>query len=306
MARRSALVGAGLVGSAASSSALLGLAAARGWAAGPDGTVRPPFIEVDIGSDVGRTASPTVPTVLGGANVRAALFRIAATTAAIVRGGAIPIVVGGDCSVLPAALAGVLDGNSSRDRLGLLSFDAYAEFHTPASSTSRDFAGMAFAACVGHGDLAFTRLARDRFPLVEEADAVRIGTRSIDDGERSLKARSRVTWIPWSPGPLGPTVASLSTAMGVRAARIRSWVVHLSASALDRTQFTGTAMDAGPGGFRTEEIDRLSDTARASIDSAQGSIVGGVLAGFAPDGELARREFERRLEALVRLVEGRP
>lgn len=307
MARRVALVGAPLVASPASSTATLAPSAAAEWARAsplPPEEARPPYVAADLGTPVAHAPSSLDTVVLDGARLRPALFTIAAATASVVRAGIAPVVVGGDCSVLPAALAGVLDGTPGTSRLGLVSFDGYAEFHTPATSTSRDFSGMALAATVGRGDLAFTRLARERFPIVEEVDAVRVGTRAVDDGERPAQGRSRVAWLPWTPGRLGTTVAALSAALGFRTPHVRSWVIHVSASALDRAASPWAAADAGPGGFRPEELERLLGSARAAIESAQGTVVGAVVAGFAPDGELGRREFARQLDSVVRLVQG--
>jgi arginase len=106
------------------------------------------------------------------------------------REGDFPLVIGGDCSLFPGSLAGIID---VYDQIGVLYLDGHADFHTPETTISGYFSGMGLAAAVGRGGGELVRIGKS-FPLVREEDASAIGvkTANFDDSElRELNA-SRV------------------------------------------------------------------------------------------------------------------
>ncbi|WP_460776272.1 arginase family protein [Microbacterium sp. GXF7504] len=86
------------------------------------------------------------------------------------------LIVGGDCSV---SVAGIAHAAARHARLAVVWADAHPDLHTPHSSPSHAFSGMALRAVLGEGpdDL--------RLPegTVRPADVVLVGTRARDDAE---------------------------------------------------------------------------------------------------------------------------
>jgi arginase len=98
------------------------------------------------------------------------------------------LVVGGDHSLAIGTLAGLSDACG---RLGVLWFDAHADFNTPLTSPSGNAHGMSLAVACGRGAAALRAIA-DRDPMVDEGDVHLYGCRDLDAGEREALGRSRL------------------------------------------------------------------------------------------------------------------
>jgi arginase len=97
-----------------------------------------------------------------------------------------PVVVGGCCSVVPGALAGV------RRHLGpfaLAFVDGHLDLFDGQSSSTGEVAGMDLAIVVGHGPSELIRLGGEP-PLVDQRDVIAVG-----DGDRQRRVALR------APGP---------------------------------------------------------------------------------------------------------
>ncbi|MES2306703.1 MAG: arginase [Gemmatimonadota bacterium] len=110
---------------------------------------------------------------------------VALRTAALVRSGSIPLVLGGDHSVAAGSVAGVATALAERGgKLGLIWLDAHADLNTPQSTLSGNVHGMPVAHLLGHGDANMARLASPA-PAVSAEHTVIIGARDLDQAERS-------------------------------------------------------------------------------------------------------------------------
>lgn len=110
---------------------------------------------------------------------------VAHRTAAIVRAGQIPLVLGGDHSLSAGSVAGVATALAERnERLGLIWLDAHADINTPGSTLSGNIHGMPVAHLVGHGDHGLAHLATSS-PAVLPRHVVIIGARDLDPAERA-------------------------------------------------------------------------------------------------------------------------
>jgi arginase len=96
-----------------------------------------------------------------------------ARIAAVVAGGELPLVIGGDCSLLLGVFAGLRDADV---RPGLWFIDGHADFYDGHSSPSGEAADMELAILTGHGPEALTHLAGDA-PLVDPRAVVILGHR---------------------------------------------------------------------------------------------------------------------------------
>src|SRR5262249_51785976 len=98
--------------------------------------------------------------------------------------GCLPVVLGGDHSVAIGSTAGLGGYLKKRDsRMGLIWFDAHGDMNTPETTPSGNIHGMALAIAIGLGDADLTGIGGFK-PKVEPANAVIVGPRSIDPGEK--------------------------------------------------------------------------------------------------------------------------
>jgi arginase len=98
--------------------------------------------------------------------------------------GCLPVVLGGDHSVAIGSTAGLGAHLKKRDgRMGLIWFDAHGDMNTPETTPSGNIHGMALAIAIGLGDADLTGIAGFR-PKVDPSNAVIVGPRSIDPGEK--------------------------------------------------------------------------------------------------------------------------
>ena len=110
-------------------------------------------------------------------NEVAASFAIALDLAGAIReaqaAGDFPLVLAGNCSTALGTVTGL-------DReVGVVWFDAHADFHTPDTSPTGFLDGMALAALAGAG---WTELRRP-FAAVSREDVVLVGARDLDPTE---------------------------------------------------------------------------------------------------------------------------
>ncbi|MEZ5976114.1 MAG: arginase [Planctomycetota bacterium] len=112
--------------------------------------------------------------------------RLAQQVETRMQAGEFPIVVGGDHSIAIGTVAGVSSHFHKRgEKIGLIWFDAHGDMNTPEITLSGNIHGMPLAALLGHGPDSLTRIG-SRFPAVDVENAVLVGVRSLDPGERDL------------------------------------------------------------------------------------------------------------------------
>ena len=100
--------------------------------------------------------------------------------------GGFPIVVGGDHSIACGTVAGLSSWHARRgEKIGLIWFDAHADMNTPESTPSGNVHGMPLACCLGRGPEELVGIG-ERSPMVAVENAVLIGIRDVDAGEREL------------------------------------------------------------------------------------------------------------------------
>jgi len=109
---------------------------------------------------------------------------IAELTCAAVRGGKVPLVLGGDHSIAAGSVAGVATAYAERgEKIGLIWLDAHGDLHTPDSSESGNVHGMPLAHIIGFGDERLSRIST-RSPAVDAANVALVGIRDLDPPER--------------------------------------------------------------------------------------------------------------------------
>jgi arginase len=107
--------------------------------------------------------------------------------------GCFPVLLGGDHSIAVGTLAGVSKFYRDRgQKIGCMWIDAHADMNTPETSPSGNIHGMPFAASLGLGPDALTKIFGFA-PKVEGRHAVLIGARDLDKSEKRVVKESGVT-----------------------------------------------------------------------------------------------------------------
>ena len=126
----------------------------------------------------------------------AACRDVADLTAATVRRGLVPLVLGGDHSLAAGSVAGVATAFAERgSKIGLIWLDAHADINTPESSPSGNVHGMPLALLIGKGDRRLAELAVPS-PPVAAANVAIVGLRDLDPPEREHIRSWRISAFP--------------------------------------------------------------------------------------------------------------
>ncbi|MDN3443451.1 arginase family protein [Microbacterium sp. APC 3901] len=188
------------------------------------------------------------------------------------------VIIGGDCSVTVAALAALPGGT---DDLAVVWCDAHADLHTPDTSPSGAFSGMALRAVLGEGEpqLAVT-------PGISRNRVVTVGMRNLEDSE--VEALEGLTQLSVRDLDSPDALADAVEATGAR----RVWV-HIDVDVLDPAEIAGVSSPA-PFGLAPAALSAAIRALRSRVPLA-----GATIAGFAPRSPA---DAVDDLGALLRLV----
>lgn len=118
--------------------------------------------------------------------IQRACRELAERVTTVLAEGDFPLLLGGDHSMSIGSIAGVARWcRQQGKRLGVLWIDAHGDLNTPETTPSGNIHGMPLAIALGRGAPELTRLLEPP-PMVEPADVVLVGVRSLDPGERQL------------------------------------------------------------------------------------------------------------------------
>ncbi|MDJ1482770.1 arginase family protein [Cytophagaceae bacterium YF14B1] len=125
--------------------------------------------------------------IRNGLVIRAFSLQLAAKVEEALHTGTIPIVLGGDCSILLGCLLGAKRAGSK----GLVHVDGHCDYFHPGNYdvTTRlgTVAGMDLALATGKGELLLTQWDKTDRSLVSEQDAFHIGERSLEKTESEIE-----------------------------------------------------------------------------------------------------------------------
>jgi arginase len=111
---------------------------------------------------------------------------LARVVEAILTGGHLPLVLGGDHSIAIGSFGGAASYYKERgETLGLIWFDAHADLNTPESTPSGNIHGMPLATLLGYGAPELVNVAGFN-PKLDPKLCAHVGARDIDPGEREL------------------------------------------------------------------------------------------------------------------------
>ncbi len=112
----------------------------------------------------------------------AATSLLAARVAESIAAGSLPITLGGDHSIALGSIAGAAIASKP---VGVIWFDAHADFNTTETSPSGNIHGMILAALAGLGDARLVNVGGPGAKVDPKRVAI-VGARDLDPGERRL------------------------------------------------------------------------------------------------------------------------
>jgi arginase len=238
-----------------------------------------------------------VTGLLNPSGLRDYAHQLADATGEALDRGEIPIVLGGDCSILLGNLLAL----KRRGRHGLLFIDGHADFYQPEAEPRGEAASMDLALATGRGPAVLTDLD-GRGPLIRDEDVAHFGRRDAAEAEEAGSQRIEETAI---------TVLDLSTIRqrgAERAARdalarlhrpeLAGVWIHLDCDAVDDELMPAVDYRL-PGGLSWAELETVL---RLAIDT--GRVVGLEITIFNPaldgDGTIAHDLVACLAQALTR------
>jgi arginase len=221
-------------------------------------------------------------------------LRLAEALSAIRARSELPIVLGGDCSIVLGAMLAL----RREGRYGLLFVDGHTDFYQPEANINGEAASSDLALATGHGPEALTRF--DGFhPLVRAEDVVAIGYRDRDEQQK------------YGSQPLPPELKAFDLdqlrAFGIETAmrealahltrlELDGFFIHLDADVLDDAVMPAVDYRT-PGGLSHAELGTILRMALASsaVAGLEVTIYNPVLD---PSGEAGRALAATLVEAL--------
>jgi arginase len=210
---------------------------------------------------------------------------LADATAVVLDAGEIPIVLGGDCSILLGNLLAL----RRRGRFGLLFVDGHADFYQPEAEPNGEAASMDLALATGRGPDIVADL-EGRRPLVLDEDVVHVARRDAAEAAEAGSQRIEDTGITvidlLDLRRRGARRAAQDAIERLLRSELEGFWVHLDCDALDDAVMPAVDYRL-PGGLRWDELETVL---RVAVDS--GRVVGLDVTIFNPaldhDGSIAR------------------
>ena len=114
---------------------------------------------------------------------------LATETAAAIAQGEVPLVLGGDHSLVAGSFAGAARHFGARgEPVGCIYLDTHGDLHTPDTSLTGNVHGMPLAHLLGHGDERMRSIA-GTVPALQAKHLALVGIRDLDQPERdAIKA----------------------------------------------------------------------------------------------------------------------
>jgi arginase len=155
--------------------------------------------------------------------------------------GRTPLVLGGDHSIAVGTVSGVSECfRRSGTKIGLIWFDAHADFNTPEISPSGNVHGMPMAAIMGYGPVELTHIFGFS-PKILPEHAVQIGIREVDPQERELVKKSGIRVFTMKEIDRRGIGAVMDEAVSIVGRNTDGFAVTLDADFLDPYESPGVA-----------------------------------------------------------------
>jgi len=155
--------------------------------------------------------------------------------------GSTPLVLGGDHSIAVGTVSGMAESfRRHGKKLGLMWFDAHADFNTPEISPSGNVHGMPMASIMGYGPVELTRIFGFA-PKIQPEHAVMIGIREVDPEERLMVKKSGVRVFTMKEIDRRGIGSVMDEALSIVTKGADGYAVTLDADFLDPDESPGVA-----------------------------------------------------------------
>ena len=174
-------------------------------------------------------------------------------------GGRFPLVLSGNCNASVGTISGV-----GPEGLGIVWFDAHADFNTPETTTTGFTDGMGLAVAVGH---CWRKMAEGMpgFSPVDAQDVVLVGARDVQPAEEERLAASGTTVV--EADRLGREgLRALAAALDSLTTRVGRVYVHLDLDVLDPAKAGRANGFATEGGLDAGELLEALGMVRERFD----------------------------------------
>jgi len=189
--------------------------------------------------------------------------RLAKLVLDIREAGRTPLVLGGDHSIAVGTVAGMSESfRRQGKKIGLIWFDAHADFNTPEISPSGNVHGMPMAAIMGYGAKELTHIFGFS-PKVQPEYAVMVGIREVDRDERELVKKSGVRVFTMKDIDRRGIGAVMDDALSIVTNGTDGFAATLDADFLDPYESPGVATPVRGGADYREAhlaMEMLADT----------------------------------------------
>ncbi len=179
--------------------------------------------------------------------------------------GRTPLVLGGDHSIAMGTVSGMSESFRRQGKtLGLIWFDAHADFNTPEISPSGNVHGMPMAAIMGYGPRELTHIFGFA-PKIQPEHAVMIGIREVDKEERELVKKSGVRVFTMKDIDRRGIGSVLDEAISIITKGTDGFAATLDADFLDPYESPGVATPVRGGADYREAhlaMEMIADTKR--------------------------------------------
>lgn len=169
-----------------------------------------------------------------------------------------PVLLGGCCTLVPAAIAALL--RSDRSPVGLAYIDGHMDTYDPSTSPTGEAADLPVATCVGLGDERLTGLGPDR-PLVEPAAVALLAHRDRAEAEGHGAAMPEDLGISLSLDAEQVREAGAGRAGAAAASSLADgpgrWWLAIDVDVLSTGSFPATPVRQ-PGGLDVDELVELA------------------------------------------------
>ena len=177
--------------------------------------------------------------------------------------GSIPLVLGGDHSIAVGTVSGVTESfRREGKQIGLLWFDAHADFNTPDISPSGNVHGMPMAGLMGYGPMQLTHIFGFS-PKIQPEHAVQIGIREVDSDERQLVKKSGIRVFTMKEIDRRGIGTVMDEALSIVTKGTAGFAVTLDADFLDPYESPGVATPVRGGADYREAhlaMEMIADT----------------------------------------------
>lgn len=222
-------------------------------------------------------------------------LRLAAAVEAVLQRGELPLILGGDCSILLGPALAL----KRRGRFGLLFIDGHADFYQPEVNPNGEAASMELAFALGHGPRLLSDI-EGRSPLVLAPDTVVFGMRDAEEqrayGSQPLPDDLHVFDLE-AIRRQGVEAAARAALAQLTRADLEGFFIHVDADCLDDAVMPAVDYRL-PDGLSHAELATALELAMAT-----GKVVGLEVTIYNPaldtDGSAGRQLVDTMIRALA-------